>query len=373
MMRFLNRSFTLATFIVATCFAATATFAHGKEAVIETVAGTGNAGDNGREGPALETNIDQPFGLDFGPDGALYICEVGQHRVRRLDLKAGRVTTVAGAGRKGYAGDGGSAQDALLNEPYEVRFNAAGDMYFVEMRNQVVRRVDGRTGTISTVAGNGRRGYAGDGGPANAAELSDPHSIAFDGAGRLLIADIGNHRIRRVDLKSGQIESIAGNGKAAAPRDGEPARDRAVLGPRALAVEGDTLWVALREGNSVWKLDLRRETWRHVAGAGRQGYKNGPAAVALLAGPKGIALADQQVAYIVDTENNAIRTLDARSGEVGTLAGLGPKSAGYGGDGPAKDARFDRPHGICVGPDGAVYIGDTNNHRVRRILPAAVR
>jgi hypothetical protein len=342
---------------------------------IETVAGTGRAGDNGREGPALETNIDQPFGVEFGPDGALYICEVGQHRVRRLDLKTGRLTTAAGAGRKGYAGDGGAAKDALLNEPYEVRFDGDGNLFFVEMQNHLVRRVDAKTGAISTVAGKGRPGYEGDGGPATEAALRNPHSIAFDREGRLLIADIGNHRIRRVDLASGQIESIAGNGEAKLPRDADTARGRPILGPRALAVEGDSLWVALREGNSVWRLDPGGEgdqgTWRHVAG-GRKGFQDGPAAEALFDGPKGITLDRAGIVYVVDTENNAIRRLDPRSLRVSTLAGLGPKSAGYGGDGgPAAAARFDRPHGICIGPDGAVYVGDTNNHRVRRIAPLA--
>lgn len=368
-MRFLNRAFKVPLFVAATCFAAASAFAQRTELVIDTVAGTGRAGDNGREGPALETNIDQPFGLDFGLDGALYICEVGQHRVRRLDLKAGRLTTVAGAGQKGYAGDGGPAQDALLNEPYEVRFDRAGNMYFVEMQNHLVRRVDRQTGLISTVAGTGQPGFAGDGGPAIKATLRNPHSIAFDRQGRLLIADIGNHRIRRVDLETGQIESIAGNGEAKAPRDGEHARGRPVLGPRALAVEDDTLWVALREGNSVWRLDLSRGNWRHAAGSGSQGFVNGSALEATFDGPKGVALDDRNIVYVVDTENNAIREIDTRSGEVRTLAGLGPDSAGYAGDGgaPAK-ARFDRPHGIAISPDGAIYIGDTNNHRVRRIM-----
>lgn len=333
------------------------------------MAGTGKPGDNGRQGPALETNVDQPFGLEFGPDGALYICEVGQHRVRRLDLKAGRLTTVAGAGRKGYAGDGGPAQEAVLNEPYEVRFDRAGNMYFVEMQNHLVRRVDRQSGIISTVAGTGRPGFEGDGGPATMAALRNPHSIAFDRHGRLLIADIGNHRIRRVDLKTGQIESIAGNGEAQSPRNGEPARGRAVLGPRALAVDGDTLWVALREGNSVWRLDMEHDIWRHAAGDGHRGFANGRSAIATFDGPKGVALDARKLVYVVDTENNAIRELDPHSGEVRTLAGLGPKSAGHAGDGgPAATARFDRPHGICIGPDGAIYIGDTNNHRVRRIV-----
>ncbi len=185
--------------------------------------------------------------------------------------RAADLTTVAGAGRQGYAGDGGPAEQALLNEPYEVRFDRDGNMFFVEMRNHLVRRVDAKTKIITTVAGCGEAGDAGDGGPAVKAKLRTPHSIAFDAQGRLLIADIGNHRIRRVDLASGKIESIAGNGQAKMPEDGKPARGRPVLGPRALAVENDTLWVALREGNSIWRLDLTQGTWRHAAGTLSQG------------------------------------------------------------------------------------------------------
>lgn len=360
------------TCLVFCSFSVVASFGRGD--TVETIAGTGKRGDNGREGAALETNIDQPFGLEFGPDGALYICEVGTHRVRRLDCKSGRLTTVAGAGRKGYAGDGGAAEQALLNEPYEVRFDRDGNMFFVEMRNHLVRRVDAKTRVITTVAGCGEAGDAGDGGPAVEAKLRTPHSIAFDAQGGLLIADIGNHRIRRVDLASGKIESIAGNGQAKMPEDGKPARGRPVLGPRALAVENDTLWVALREGNSIWRLDLAQGTWRHAAGTLRKGFQDGPTQEALLNGPKGIALDARGRLEIADTENHAVRELDPSAGVVRTIAGGGPESGGFGGDGgPSLAAKFDRLHGICVGPDGAIYVGDTNNHRVRRIVrsPAA--
>lgn len=369
---FCLRSFGRVSFCLVSCCLVLMIGNTGKADTIETIAGTGKPGDNGREGAALATNIDQPFGLEFGPDGALYICEVGTHRVRRLDCKSGRLTTVAGAGRKGYEGDGGPAERALLNEPYEVRFDGDGNMFFVEMQNHLIRRVDAKTKIISTVAGCGEPGDAGDGGPATKAKLRTPHSIAFDAQGRLLIADIGNHRIRRVDLMSGEIESIAGNGQAKLPRDGEQARGAPVLGPRALAVEGETLWVALREGNSLWRLDLAKGTWRRAAGTGRKGFHDGPGAEALFNGPKGIALDGQGRVEIVDTENHAIRRFDPQSGEVLTIAGGGPDSGGFGGDGgPALKARMDRPHGVCVGPDGAIYIGDTNNHRVRRIIVSA--
>src|SRR5262245_36077946 len=147
---------------------------------IETIAGTGREEGGGDRGPALRTNIGNPFGVELGPDGALYICEVSNHRVRRLDLAKRELTTVAGTGRKGYAGDGGAATKALLGEPYEVRFDKGGNLYFVEMQNHLVRRVDAKTGLISTVAGTGSAGFGGDGGPASKAQFRQPHSIALD-------------------------------------------------------------------------------------------------------------------------------------------------------------------------------------------------
>ncbi|HWB09141.1 MAG TPA: hypothetical protein VG826_07955 [Pirellulales bacterium] len=342
------------------------------EPLIETVAGTGRAGDNGREGISTEVNIDQPFGLEFGPDGALYICEVGQHRVRRLDLEKGRLTTVVGSGRKGYSGDGGLATQADLNEPYEVRFDSRGNLHFVEMRNCTVRRIETETGLISTVAGTGQPGFGGDGGPATEATLRDPHSIAFDRFDRLYIADIGNHRIRRVDPKTGRIETIAGTGEKRLPRDGSEAAGEALFGPRALFVLGDNLWIALREGNSIWRLDLGQGILHHEAGTGAKGYfgDGGPARKATFDGPKGIALTkDGNELIVVDTENQAIRAVDLHHDLIHTLAGRGPAARGYAGDGEsATQATLDRPHGVCIGPDGNIYIGDTNNHRVRRIV-----
>ena len=347
-------------------------FSHVTAGVIETVAGTGKPGNNGSQGQATSINIDQPFGVEVGPDGALYVTEVGQHRVMRVDLKSGELTTVAGSGKKGYAGDGGLATEAQLNEPYEVRFDPQGNMVFVEMQNHLIRKVDKQTGRISTIAGTGKAGYGGDGGPATAAALKIPHSIAFDAAGNLYVADIGNHRIRRIDAKTGIIESIVGTGEKRLPNDGETARDKPILGPRALIVDGNTLWIALREGNSVWKLDLPSGVIRHVAGTGKKGFTGdgGPATAATFDGPKGIAVEPGGKVVVVDTENQTIREIDPQAGTIRTVAGIGPKARGYGGDGgPATSAKTDRPHGICVGPDGVVYIGDTNNHRVRRFTP----
>lgn len=342
------------------------------EPTVETVAGTGSPGDNGREGPADQIRIDQPFGVEFGPDGALYICEVGQHRIRRLNLTSKRLSTVAGSGRRGYQGDGGPAVEADLNEPYEVRFDRRGNLIFVEMRNCVVRRLDRATGRISTLAGTGRPGFGGDGGAASRASLRDPHSIAIDSEDNIYIADIGNHRIRRVDAKTGVIETIAGNGEKKLPEDGARAKDGPLYGPRALAISDGQLWIALREGNSIWVMDLADGKLRRVAGTGEKGYSGDGSRprAATFNGPKGIALGPKgsKNLAIVDTENQVIRRLDIEQNVLTTIAGVGPQARGYGGDGgPATQAKLSRPHGICYGPDGAVYIGDTENHRVRRV------
>ena len=339
---------------------------------LETIAGSGSPENNGDAGSGRQVNVGDPFGVELGPDGALVIAEVRHHRIRRLDLKSGRLTTIAGTGTRGYSGDGGPATKAELNEPYELRFDKQGNLYSVEMQNHVVRRIDAATGTITTIAGTGEAGFSGDGGPAIMARMKQPHSIALDHQGGLYVADIGNHRIRRVDLATGTIESIAGNEQRRLPEDGQQARGQPMLGPRALFIEGRTMWIALREGHSVWRLDLEIGRLRHVAGTGEKGFggDGGPALQATFNGPKGIAVGPQGRVFVVDTENQAIRRIDVATGQISTVAGSGPQHRGGGGDGgPATKAELDRPHGICVGPDGSIYIGDTLNHRVRRVLP----
>ncbi len=335
---------------------------------IETIAGTGRSEINLFSGSALEVNINQPFGVEVGPDGGLYICEVGNHRVLRLDLATLQISTVAGNGKKGYSGDGGKAVDASLNEPYEVRFDRMGSMYSVEMMNAVVRKVDLETRKISTIAGTGRPGFSGDGGPATQAELKQPHSIALDSRG-LYIADIGNHRIRRVDLASGRIETVAGNGEAKMPEAGSVATARPIFGPRALFITEDTLWIALREGHSIWRMDLSSRRIEHVAGTGKAGLSDGARKTSAFHGPKGIAAGGRDDIFVADTENQVIRRIETASGTVSTVAGSGPEARGFGGEGgPALEARLDRPHGITMDrKTGILYIGDTNNHRIRRV------
>jgi len=332
----------------------------------KTVAGTGSPGYSGDGGPGGEANINNPYGLTIGPDGALYFCEIDNHCIRRLDLKSGTITTVAGNLRPGYSGDGGPAREASLHQPYEVRFDSAGNMYFVEMRNHLVRRVDARTRKISTVAGTGTPGFSGDGGPAKNAQLRNPHSIAFDRQGRLLICDIGNHRIRRVNLKTGIIETFAGTGEKKPTPEGALAATAPLNGPRAMDFGPDgSLFVALREGNAVYRIDARTGRIHHIAGNGELGYSGdgGPAVKAKLAGPKGIAYGNDRALYIADTESHTVRRIDLKTGRISTVVGPGKK--GDGPDGNPRECKLARPHGVFVSRAGTLYIGDSENHRVR--------
>lgn len=333
---------------------------------IDSPIGTGKKENNGDAGDADRINIGQPFGVEVGPNGSMFITEVENHRVLEYSPSTGKVSTVAGTGVKGLAGDGGLATEADLNEPYEVRFAENGDMYFVEMKNHLVRKVDAKTKTITTVAGTGVQGYSGDQGPATKAMLSNPHSIALDDHGNLYIADIGNHRIRRVELKTGLITSIAGSSKRTLPVDGQVAKGNPILGPRALYYQNNTLWIALREGHSIWKLELASGRLKHLAGTGSKGYSGDGAAPlsATFNGPKGIVLDKQGRILVVDTENQVIRMIDLKCNQISTVAGNGIR--GFGGDqGPAVRAAMDRPHGIGIDLEGQVYVGDTNNHVIR--------
>jgi len=334
---------------------------------ISTVAGTGQRGYSGDGGPASLAQINNPYGITIGPDGALYLCDTDNHVVRKVS-RDGSIATVAGNGKLGYSGDGQKATEASLNEPYEVRFDRQGNLYVVERMNHVVRLVDARTGLIRTVAGNGIAGFSGDEGPAVSASLHEPHSIQLDGKGNLYICDIRNHRVRRVNLKSGIITTFAGTGERAPTPDGAKIAGTPLNGPRAIDFDKQgNLWLALREGNAVYKLDLKRGTLHHIAGTGAQGFtgNGGPARLATLSGPKGLSVGPNGNVYLTDTESHSIRMIDVRKQTVELIAGTGDR--GDGPEGDPKSCKMSRPHGVFAASDGAIYVGDSEAHRVRVI------
>jgi DNA-binding beta-propeller fold protein YncE len=292
--------------------------------------------------------------------------------VLRLDRKSGQITSVAGTGRKGYSGDGGPASKAELNEPYEVRFDSHGNMLILEMVNHVLRKVDSKSGTITTLAGDGVAGDRGDGGPAGMARFRHPHSIQLDEQDNIYISDLENHRVRRIDARTGRIETIAGNGKKALPKDGGIAREEPFLSPQGLVVLGDNLWIASVSGHSLWRLDLKRRTIHRVAGTGKRGHTGdgGDPLQAAFDGPRGMTVSKSGVIYLAEGENNVIRAVDTVHGSIRTVAGVGLDEHRYKGDGiPATRAPLWQPHGVCVDDKGALLLSDTKNHRVRLLVP----
>jgi DNA-binding beta-propeller fold protein YncE len=341
-------------------------------ASVHTLIGTGVAGFS-------DSQLNNPLGMAIGPDGALYFCDYGNQRVRRLDMKTKRLTTIAGDGQGAYRGDGGLAVAASLRAPHEVRFDSKGDLYIVERDNHVVRKVDMKTGIISTVAGTGIAGYSGDGGPAVQAQLRQPHSILFDRDGSLLICDVGNHRIRRVHLDSGIIETYAGTGEAKPTPDGAPVHGTPLTGPRTMefGANGD-LYVALRDDNTIFRIDAQTQTLHHIAGTGEMGYRgdSGPALKARFGGehttglpaqapgPKGLAYAPEGLLYVADTESHAIRRIDLKTGVITTVLGTGVR-----GDGPEPDpaqCNLSRPHAVLFA-DGVLYVADSDTNRIRTL------
>ncbi|MFM9062442.1 MAG: hypothetical protein ACKOOI_05345, partial [Pirellula sp.] len=200
---------------------------------IEDIAGVGQAGSQGDGGLATQAQLDNPFGVIRGPDGAIWFCEYSGQRVRRIGTD-GVIETVVGTGQKGYTGDNGPALQATLNLPHEIRFDSQGDLYIVDMQNHAVRKVDRETKTITTIAGNGTAGYSGDGGPAKDAQCKQPHSIQFGPNGDLYICDIGNHVIRRIDRESQTISTFAGNGLPGPTPDGSPRVGTPLKGTRSI-------------------------------------------------------------------------------------------------------------------------------------------
>ena len=332
---------------------------------IHTVAGTGEPGYSGDGGPADLALMREPFMCAFDPQGNLLVAEATNHCVRRIDNDTALITTVAGNGKEGYSGDGGPAVRAMMNQPYSLQIAANGDIFIVDRLNAAVRKIEAATGVISTVAGTGEPGYSGDGGPGNRAQLREPNDLFLDGGGGLLIADIQDQRVRRLDLATGVITTFAGNGGKVRGGDGGPANQASLLGPRAVCMDtkGNT-YICEREGHGVRRVDTNG-IMSTVAGTGERGYEGdgGPALTATWNGPKAIRCDHQDNIFVVDTENHAIRRIDAANGTVITIAGGHQGDDGDGGN--ATEAGLDRPHGCGLDRQGNLIIADSNNHRVR--------
>src|SRR5215212_1338565 len=276
------------------------------QGVITTVAGTGEEGYSGDGGPATKARLNVPIAVGVDREGNFYISDENNYRIRKVD-KDGVITTFAGTGEEGHSGDGGPATSAKLTDPGGIAFDDRGNLYLADYTS--VRKID-PSGTITTVAGTGRAGFSGDGGPATEAKLS-AYDVALDGQGNIYISDSENQRIRMVD-KDGIITTLAGSGKKGYSGDGGPATEAALKDPWGIAVDGEgNVFFTDHHNRVVRKVD-HSGTITTVAGTGEAGFnrEEGPATKVMLNDPIGLFFDDASgVLYIADPFNARIRAV----------------------------------------------------------------
>ena len=338
--------------------------AHADQVVL--VAGGGTATG---AAPALEARLNTPFGVDFDAAGQLHFVELSGQRVCRIDSQ-GQLTVIAGTGQKGSSGDGGPATTAQFNGLHNLSISPQGVMYLADTWNQVVRQIDLQTGLISTVAGTGEKGFSGDGGPAAKAKFGGIYCVTVSPNGeKLHLADLDNRRIRVVDLKTGVVDTLAGNGKGGVPKQNAPARDQPLVDPRAvMADQAGRVYVLERGGHALRVIDAAGLI-STVVGTGKPGHSGdgGPASEATLRGPKHLCLDRDGTILIADTDNHTIRRYDPQTGRIDRVAGTG--KVGTGGVGGSPDqVELNQPHGIFLHPSGDLYISDSHNHRILKII-----
>lgn len=398
-----------------------------KTGIITTIAGTGEPGFSGDGGLATQAKLSFPIGIAIDSSDNLYIVDSGNNRIRKLDLKSGIITTVAGNGLIAFSGDGGLATDAAFNFPTQVNVDSAGNLYILDNNldfsaNGRIRRVDIKSGIVNTVAGNGTFRFNGDNISALSAGI-DPFDVEIDRAGNIFFADLSNNRVRRVDAKTGIITTIAGNGKTGFSGDGGLATNATLSGPDGIALDGlNNVIIADQLNNRIRKVDANTNIITTVAGidipTGDGGLAvkanlgdpfsivvdptgnllivdrgnirirqidinsgiistyagngildstgdGGPATQASFA-PVSIALDNFGNLFIADELFNVIRRVD-RSGNITTIAGINNKSGFSGDNGLATNAMLNAPSSVAVDSNGNLFIADTNNSRVRRV------
>ncbi|HTS03684.1 MAG TPA: hypothetical protein VMN04_14270 [Thermoanaerobaculia bacterium] len=344
--------------------------------VITTFAGTGEHAFSPDGSPAatspIALAINNVSNVVPDSDGNLTFAEGRVCRIRRIMRKTGLLETLAGNGRCSYSGDGGPATAASLKDPAEVAYDRNDNLFIADAGNNVIRRVDRKTGTITTVAGNRIPKWDGDG-VAIEKGLARPSGITFDREGRLLISDTASARIRRLDLKTGLLTTIAG--MDALDYVGGRARETGIGWPNALRFDPKGALFIVATGNHlILRLDPKQEYFSVAAGDGRYGEEGdgGPAVKARLNQPASLAVDGAGNVFICDTQNDAIRRVDAKTGIITHVAGA--HKEGFSGDGgPAADAALWVPLGIGLDGKGNLYVVDAGNGRIRKIAGVAAR
>jgi len=334
---------------------------------VELVAG---GGDEPLGGPVKGAQLFEPFGVAFDKSGNWYICEYKGHRITKVDAK-GNISLFAGTGKVAYSGDGGPAAEAAFNQPHGIVITKDQQMYVADTRNHSIRKIDLNTYRIRTIAGTGQAGYSGDNGVANKATFRETYAIDINRAGnKLYVADLGNKRIRQVDLKSGVITTIAGNGQTGVPVDGADAVSSPLVDPRAVTVDSKgQLYILERRGNALRVIDTKGKI-RTLIGPGGMNAGNTTNtqnhAEPKMNGPKHLCVDARDNVIIADSENHVILQYTPGDGKTIVIAGTGAKGNRLVSDDPLK-TQLNRPHSVFVHPSGALYVSDSDNNRILKM------
>jgi sugar lactone lactonase YvrE len=318
--------------------------------------------------PATKAKLIQPFGIDFDKAGNFYLAELEGGRVLKVD-PTGILTILAGTGAKGNSGDGGPPLKATFNGMHSLAVTPDGALYAADTWNNRVRKLDPTATAITAFAGvgPGKKLFQGEG-PAKDANLGGIYCVAFNSDfSRLYLTDLDQRRIHYVDMKTGKLFHVAGNGKQGVPEDGADAKTAPLVDPRAACVDRHgNVYILERSGHALRVVDSGGKI-RTVAGTGKAGNggDGGPARQATLNGPKHLCVDLDDNIIIADTANHVIRKYSPKAGAIVRLAGTGKKGASNDGGDPLA-VSFNEPHGVFVHPSGTLYIVDSMNHRVFR-------
>ena len=347
------------------------------DGTIATPAGNGTQGYSGDSGLATAATLNAPIAVALDAAGNIYIVDQGNSVVRKVNVSNGNITTIAGNGTAGYSGDGGQATAAELNGPSGVAIDSSGNLYIADAGNNVIRFVSTSSGAITTVVGTGTAGYAGDGGQASSAQVNQPNDVKIDSAGNLYIADSGNSVIRKVN-SSGTISTVAGDGNWNFSGDGGQATSAEMEYPDAIALDSaNNIYISDYFVSEIRKVTVSTGIISAVAGGDSNGYSGdgGPATSAQLSYPGGVAVDSQGNVYIADGGNNAIRVVSGTTGIITTLVGSWTNA---GDAGPNVVATLNSPAGIALAPVPGAYssinffIADTSDNEIRRVTSSRV-
>jgi streptogramin lyase len=345
----------------------------GETRVITTVAGNGSSGYSGDDGPATSSSLQKPHAVcihEVAAPAYLVIADPSNHRIREVNLTTGIITKVAGTLWSGYNGDNIDATSARLYYPFGVHVDSSHNTYIADTYNHRIRKVNGKTGIITTVAGNGSKGFSGDGGPATSARLRYPFNVFLDTVGNIYIMDTYNYRIRKVDAATQIITTVVGDGAAKFRGDGGLATDASIRKAYDVAVDNaGNLFIADTHNHVIRKVDAATGIIDTVVGQGTNAGFEGDGGLATLAklnSPTGVYVDESGNIYAVDTKNDVIRKVDATTNIINTVAGNG--TPGFSGDGGlATLAQLDYPEAVWVDSSGNMFIVDTDNCRIRRV------